>query len=531
MYVVKIDVIIAVYNAESTIEECVRSAINQEIPNNLIQQLFSNDACLFSNGCGDNCKKRKYTSEGNTKEDDLPSDDTNIHFDICICCYNDASTDKSLDILHSLQRESIKQKEVDNTSSRIRIQTKLLIGTAPKNTTSRGAGYARNQAIKLRDEYEKKQQQHTKEEEADEHFLCILDSDDIMHPTRIAEQTCAMLSISDVKVRERTLMGCQFERIPKNSTHHYSQWANSLSHERLYLEQFRECTLLQPTWFLSKTWFESLGEYVEAPVSGSSYTDDVPNNNFYRLVHPSEATDPATNTTHTNTLRLAEDTRLFYAHLHAGGKLYLHRTQTPLVTYRHRSGMSQSSNTPRRLLLRLRSKAWEDMVYKNDTLPWANGFAIWGAGRDGKDFIKALSPEIAAKVVCFVDVDQKKIETVKWYENPNLLGKRKIPILHFSVLSKDSSKSLESFGHIDKKTRREDTFNIVSKKTEPSQIETVAPRENKQKGKKKDAQIDSEVLQQLPVVVCVAMYRTNGALEANVKSIDRTEGKDLWHII
>jgi len=533
MFVVKIDVIIAVYNAESTIEECVRSVLNQTIPNNLIRQLFSNDACLLSND-DDNCKRQKYTSKYNTKEDDIPlDDDTNVHFDICICCYNDASTDKSLDILHSLQRESMKQKEVqdDTSTSRASIQTKLLVGTAPKNTTSRGAGYARNQAIKLRDEYEKKHQQHAKE--ADSHFLCILDSDDVMHPTRIAEQTCAMLSISDVKVRERTLMGCQFERIPKGATHHYSQWANSLSYERLYLEQFRECTLLQPTWFISKAWFESLGGYVEAPVSGSSSNiddDDVPNNNFYRLVHPLETIDPTTNTTHTNTLRLAEDTRLFYAHLHAGGKLHLHRTLTPLVTYRHRSGMSQSSNTPRKLLLRLRAKAWEDMIYKNNTLSWTNGFAIWGAGRDGKNFIKALSPEVAAKVVCFVDVDQKKIETVKWYENPALLGKRKIPILHFSVLSKDCSKSLESFGHIDKKTRREDTFNIVLKKTEPSQIETSAPKKN-EKGKKKETQIDSEVLQQLPVVVCVAMYRTNGALEANVKSIYRTEGKDLWHII
>ena len=536
MFVVKIDVIIAVYNAEATIEECVRSAINQEIPNNLIQQLFSNDACLFSNDGDDNCKKHKYTSKESTEEeDDIPVDDyTNMYFDICICCYNDASTDKSLDILYSLQRESIKQKEVqdDTSTPRATIQTKLLVGTAPTGTTSRGAGYARNQAIKLRDDYEKKRQhKSTKVDEADEHFLCILDSDDLMHPTRIAEQTCAMLSISGVNVREKTLMGCQFKRIPKDSTHHYTHWANSLSDERLYLEQFRECTLLQPTWFLSKTWLESLGGYVEAPISGSSYTDDAPNNNFYRLVHPSEATDITTNTTHTNTLRLAEDTRLFYAHLHAGGKLHLHRTKTPLVTYRHRSGMCQSSNTPRRLLLRLRAKAWEDMVYKNNALSWTNGFAVWGAGRDGKDFIKALSHEVAAKVVCFVDVDQKKIETVKWYENPVLLGKRKIPILHFSVLSNDSSKSSESFGHIDKRTRREDTFNIVSKKTEPSQIETVAPRENKQKGKKKDAQIDSEVLQQLPVVVCVAMYRTNGALEANVKSIDRTEGKDLWHII
>ena len=42
--------------------------------------------------------------------------------------------------------------------------------------------------------------------------------------------------------------------------------------------------------------------------------------------------------------------------------------------------------------------------------------------------------------------------------------------------------------------------------------------------------LDPSVIRDLPVVVCVAMYRTNGALESNVASIGRVEGKDLWHI-
>ena len=33
----------------------------------------------------------------------------------------------------------------------------------------------------------------------------------------------------------------------------------------------------------------------------------------------------------------------------------------------------------------------------------------------------------------------------------------------------------------------------------------------------------------IPVVICVAMYRTGGKLERNVKSINRVEGIDLWH--
>ena len=38
-----------------------------------------------------------------------------------------------------------------------------------------------------------------------------------------------------------------------------------------------------------------------------------------------------------------------------------------------------------------------------------------------------------------------------------------------------------------------------------------------------------EMLPKLPVIVCVAMYRTNGVLEQNVKNINRSEGVDLWH--
>ena len=570
MLVVKVDVIIAVYNAESTIEECVRSAAHQVVPDKLIREaLFISDEKILN-------RKRKHHSSSDANSKELSSVD--IHFDVCICCYNDASTDESLKILNSLDKEEclwkdyVTSSEDDQSPSyHATMKTKLLIGSAPIGTSSRGAGYARNQAVKLRDNYEEEEKSVSKngtpkksplqEEDvtaAAHHYLCILDSDDIMHPTRIAEQTCAMLSIN-TEVRDRTLMGCNFDRIPKDSTHHYSQWANSLSDHRLYWEQFRECTLLQPTWFLPKTWFEHLGRYVEAPVSDDTIKQqkctededvstedcDAPTQ-YYRLVHPSEVTNPSIGSSndskaHVNsTLRLAEDTRLFYAHLHAGGKLYLHRTQTPLVTYRHRSGMSQSSSTPRKLLLRLRAKAWEDIIYHANKSIWTNGFAIWGCGRDGKDFLKALSPEVVSKVICFVDVDKKKIETVKWYDNPALLGSRRIPILHFSVLSKHNvSEKEESFGHINKRTSGgEDIFNIVSKQDaqEPDNTHEVVSNERKGQTKKKEkkaaqSSIDPKNLKHLPVVVCVAMYRTNGALESNVSSIGRVEGHDFWHII
>lgn len=247
--VIKVDVIIAVYNAETTIEETVLSVMKQEIPDHLIDCL----RCFQSKRCDD------VTTPALGKHDTSTSLSCNynaVHFDICICCYNDASADKSLEILQSLEKESVwKHKtstptdQESNWNSDITMQMKLLIGTAPNGTTSRGAGYARNQAVRLRDKYETdaiskgSKKGETTQKQCIDHFLCILDSDDIMHPTRIAEQTCVMLSF-DVEQRCKTLMGCQFDRIPKDSTQHYTQWANSLSDEQLYLEQFRECTLV-----------------------------------------------------------------------------------------------------------------------------------------------------------------------------------------------------------------------------------------------------------------------------------------------
>ncbi len=491
--VVKVDVIIAVHDAEETIEETVKSAMHQEILN------------------------------------------SDVTFDVKVCCYNDASTDKSIDILYALKEKYDNNESLQHDESKLLMNTTLLIGSAEEGSTSRGAGYARNQAVKLRD----KNAACTNDNADDAkcfHFLCILDSDDIMHPTRIAEQTSAMMSLGygeqGKHLSENALMGCQFDRIPNDSTWHYATWANSLLDERIVLEQFRECTLLQPTWFISKSRFQALGGWLEAPISIEELNKlkSTNSSNHYRLVHPSELseTSPAAMP---RTLRLAEDTRLFYAHLRAGGTLHLHRTPTPLVSYRHRVGMSQSSGTPRKLLLQLRAKAWEDIVFfdknrSDNTTLWSCGFAIWGCGRDGKDFLKALSPSVASRVVCFVDVDFNKIDKIKFYDNPTI--GRKIPILHFSLLAKNPNECNAVFGRVSKEKRvGDDALHTFGQKGATPKCKE--PKRKKQKTNN-DETIDPNVLRDLPVVVCVAMYRTNGALESNVASIGRIEGKDLWHI-
>lgn len=549
---VHVDVIVPVHNASETIRETVESALNQWIPTNLKGSSEESIDCL-----------------------------SNIDIDVAVCCHDDGSKDGSLKILEQIQKKSSSLEKSDEMKSAStpppppvgasrRIRTRLLIGTNADGV-ARGAGYARNRATELRARNDDPSSTPTPPTSS---YLCLLDSDDIMHPFRIAEQLSAMLSIpeGDDNRRERTLMGCTFDRIPAGSTWHYSDWANGLSDDRLLLERYREVTLLQPTWFLSRMRFEEMGGYVEAPhpnavennVSqkdttgidedckrkSSNEESNACSSTRYRLIHAKHDTP--------HTLRLAEDLRFFHEHLRASGLLKLHRTAKSLVTYRHRAGESQSSSTPRKLLLNLRVMAFEDSILRTDPRWSESDFVIWGAGRDGKDFFKSLSPDLRGKVRCFVDVDEKKI-AAGFYANPDLGVK--IPIVHFSLLAKDPEvrrKCVEddiSFGRITKGAKEElisadsksecaqnddenDGATATTKKRQEkctNHVDGMASQPAKKRkllhnlGSKDSKDLDMNSLTKLPVVVCVAMYRTNGALERNVKSIGRIEGIDLWH--
>ncbi len=194
-----VDVIIPVHNAAKTIVEAVQSAMHQSVPQHLLH-------CI-----------------------------SNI--DVAVCCRDDGSDDDSWKLLLQLQERYKRERNQD-----WKIRTKLLLS---RDGVSRGAGYARNRAASLRGLLSQ-----------GDHFLCLLDSDDVMHETRVAEQVCAMLALEN---RDRTILGCTFDRDPPDSTWHYAQWANGLSDERLMLERYREVTVLQPTWMLPKSRFPVLG--------------------------------------------------------------------------------------------------------------------------------------------------------------------------------------------------------------------------------------------------------------------------------
>jgi Glycosyl transferase family 2 len=509
--VIDVDVIVPVHNASETLEDTIRSAMQQVIPPHLVDVFKEISAKL------------------------------QVH----VCCYDDGSTDSSWEILCQLKEtyrgDVTRIKDTDDQNS-IVIASRLLIGKS-SDTVSRGAGYARNRAAELRIKHKRdggicndNSNDNNKNKQSVENFLCMLDSDDVMHETRVAEQCSALIKLPK-DLRQRTLLGCKFTRDPPDSTWHYSQWANKLTDERLHLERFREVTIIQPTWMMCRSRFVEFGGYIEAPLGTKQQPEQNPTNQSLRLIHPSFDTP--------ETLRLAEDLRFFHTHLHANGVLRLHHTtvdpERPLVIYRHRANQSQSCQTSRKLLLHLRALAFEKCILQANTSimdPWSSNnphkgkFVIWGQGRDGKELVRALSVESRKRIHCFVDVDFKKIQQ-GFYFNRDL--QLKIPIVHFSLLAKQPElrqqllQEKTVFGRIDKgdpsqRVLEDGDFPSPSKRRKANHGEkrlSMAPAVS--------TVLDASVLPQLPVIVCVAMYRTNGALEENVKSVGREEGVDLWH--
>jgi hypothetical protein len=247
------------------------------------------------------------------------------------------------------------------------------------------------------------------------------------------------------------------------------------------------------------------------------------------LVHPTETL---------GTLRLAEDLRFFHAHLASGGVVRRCPGPAPLVVYRHSGESSQSRATPRRLLLKLRALAFERSVLDRDPQWAGRPFAVWGAGRDGKDFCKALRPDTRQRIYCMADVDDAKIlGSGGQYVNAEL-GLR-IPVVHFSYLARDPevrerlTRSWRdgrdddgggaAHGRVDKRRR---TAPPAGPPPGPAPAQKAPARRRELAGERG---LDLSLLPDLPVVVCVVLNRTNGALERNVELIGRTEGEDLWH--
>jgi len=132
----------------------------------------------------------------------------------------------------------------------------------------------------------------------------------------------------------------------------------------------------------------------------------------------------------------------------------------------------------------------------------------------------------------------------------------KVPIVHFSLLAKDDEKrhklmnewqnpnqlqfEKEEKGRITKTTslneensskRPKLSCDMETKESRSKTTQILQPRRKLHGLSKRDKEGVKmlDTLKDLPVVVCVAMYRSNGVLESNVASIGRKEGFDLWH--
>jgi len=334
-----------------------------------------------------------------------------------VCAYDDHSGDGSVACLRATQVRWAAQQPGKLT---------LKVATAEEAgaSTSLGAGFARNRAASM----------------ATGQFLAWLDADDVCLPHRLAAQL-ARLRASEHP--ERTLIGGGFTRLPEGATPVYTAWANALpdDHAVLAAAAWREVPLIQPTWFMPRSWFVALGGYEEVPPDLASLARGSGGEETLRFVDarelelaaaPPGAAESASSAgaarhppilgrpprklaalTTRPSAAFPEDTVFMARHLAAGGRLG--KVPEPLLTYVF-SPSSQSWLMPRELLLRVRVALWEEAVLWADPASsapaegWAKGgFVIWSAGRDGKAFYKALSPAAAARVVCFLDVDERKI--------------------------------------------------------------------------------------------------------------------------
>lgn len=281
--------------------------------------------------------------------------------------------------------------------------------------------------------------------------------------------TCSELC----RAGENVLVGGGFVREPAGSTAAYTTWANSLSREDLYTQQWKECTVIQPTWFMRRSTFELIGGYDELPprcamttaasVTTSAAGCTVPASHISSnvasevldvdcglLSRPPTRIDRSNLASHTLHIPFPEDTIFLHRHLHAGGQL--DRVMHSILTYRYSAG-SETWKMPRQQLLRVRVALFEERVLQLPTRaasvnagagaggqsesehesgitpPSASStliegsassggvvhwdtFSIWGAGRDGKAFYNALSPAGKARVIAFCDIDPKKIGQV-----------------------------------------------------------------------------------------------------------------------
>ena len=94
-------------------------------------------------------------------------------------------------------------------------------------------------------------------------WLATSDADDEHDVQRIELQLGLATSRPDGG--RNLIIGGRFTRMPEGSTPAYTAWANSLSDDDVLLQQWRECTIIHPTWFMHRSVYDRVGGYDEKP--------------------------------------------------------------------------------------------------------------------------------------------------------------------------------------------------------------------------------------------------------------------------
>ncbi|CAM9235124.1 unnamed protein product [Ectocarpus fasciculatus] len=285
------------------------------------------------------------------------------HRPLELVCFDDCSLDDSLTVLEE-ERAAL---EAAGVSFVLRRST---------HPAAKGPGYGRNQAVASSSGV----------------YLCHLDADDLMAPTRVEKQYALA-----VLRGENCLVGTNFDRLPAGSTPYYTNWLNEMTDNDLKLQQFRECTIICPSWFMHRSVFDNVMK--KAGREGGAFVESQP-----------------------GLSRVPEDTFFFMDHLEHGGRLA--KVSEELVTYRYTPG-SWALGTPQRDLNTVRKEYLERMVLLQPQ--WTN-FTVWGYGRDGKKFVNSLSPDVAKRVAGFCDLDPKKVGSTYFINS----CRKHVPVIHFS---------------------------------------------------------------------------------------------------
>uniref|UniRef100_A0A8K9UJK8 UDP-GlcNAc:betaGal beta-1,3-N-acetylglucosaminyltransferase-like 1 n=1 Tax=Oncorhynchus mykiss TaxID=8022 RepID=A0A8K9UJK8_ONCMY len=256
--------------------------------------------------------------------------------------YDDASTDGSRAIVEGW-RERLERRGVS------------MVISGHDSAQPRGVGHAKNQAVS----------------QSSGKYLCFQDS------------LCLCLCFSQ-------LIGCQVRRDPEGSTERYTRWINNISQDQLSTQVYTSHgpTVIMPTWFCSRDWFQRVGTFDEGGKG------------------------------------VPEDLLWFYQSVGQGGGVV--RVDQCLLVYRYHQ-QAATHSVLEETIWNLRVAFLQERVINQ----WES-FTIWNAGKQGRKLYRCLSSSNQKKVRAFCDVDENKINKGFYtYEESKERPKPQIPVLHY----------------------------------------------------------------------------------------------------